>query len=230
MFCFNKIEPEEVFVELKIGKVHEECYLKRRLVYYRSAFLKIDDLPSLERRFWKGHDRWVELMQGAMHGDIDRMHTDEIYDDWAKVSKSMGDIELFWFTAKFYLDQRSRQNRLAAWLMERPFTYSKTHESVAEWHSKWAELLTVFTDFLNLDVEPVFSGEIGTISGLRTKKDCEKRINVLLDTTRAKAEEAFTHAILDVSTYQKDLQKEYQEWKNENHDKLVNYDLLSVLE
>lgn len=230
MFCFNRIDPEEAFVELKIGKVHEKCYMKRRLAYYHSAFLRIDELPSLEWRFWEDYDRWSELMRGITHEDLDRRHTLEIYDNWPNVTKSMGDIELFWSTAKFYLDQKSLQKRLAAWLMERPFAYSKTNKSVTEWHSKWVELLTVFTDFLNLDIEPVFFGEIRTISGLRTKKECIKRIDALLGTTRAKAKEAFSCAKRDVSTYQTDLQKEYRKWMTENHDKLVDYDLLPFSE
>jgi len=230
VFCFNRIEPREAFVELKIGKVHEKCYLKKRHFYYHSAFLKIDDLPSLEWRFWEGYDRWSELMRRITHEDLDRRHTSEIYDNWANVNKSMGDVELFWYTARFYLDQKSLQKRLAAWLMERPFAYSKTDKSVTEWHSKWVELLTVFTDFLNLDIEPVFSGKIMTISGLRTKKECVKRIDALLGATRTKAKDAFLSAKQDVSTYQTNLQKEYRKWMAENHDKLVDYDLLPFSE
>lgn len=156
---------------------------------------------------------------------FDHNRTQELYDRWLEVSRSMMDIEFLWSFAKFFYAQRSWKERLTAWLLERPFAYSKTPSAIRKWHKRWQELLTVFTDYFNLSIEPLFPEEIRTLSGLKTKEECRKRIDTLILETKEIAKRIISEARKDLWNYSSDLQEEYREWRNENGSKLFKYNL-----
>jgi len=224
-FCFQKLKPNDPTVELKIGLVHEKCYLEKRLSYYREEIKRISNLPKLEQNFKERYGVFIRLAKSMKQEPFDHSRTQELYDRWLEANRSMMDIGFLWSFAKFYHAQRSWKERLAAWLLERPFAYSKTPSMIRKWNKNWQELLTVFTDYFNLNIEPLFLEEIRTLSGLKTKEECQRRIDTLTLETREITKDIISEARRDLWNYSSDLQEEYREWRNENGSKLFKYNL-----